>query len=179
VLFVQNFTTALNDFVSMLIVWLGPFAGVWMIDGILRRWRYDPAAAHATKDPRGRYWGWHGINLRGFVALLAGVGTCLLTVNSPVYAGPVSKALAGADLSWFLGFAVSGVVYLLLARQRVQRAGSETPAVLEVPGQLAEVRAPGWSEHGTPGHAAAYPAAASGAAVADGPAATDTDEELS
>lgn len=120
ILFVQDFTTALNDFVAMLIVWLGPFAGVWITDGVLRRWRYDPVAAHATRrEQRSRYWGWHGINLRGFVALLAGVGACLLTAHAPIYVGPLSHELGGADLSWFSGSLVSAVVFLALARRSV------------------------------------------------------------
>lgn len=131
VLFVQNFTTTLNDFVAMLIVWLAPFAGVWMTDGLLRRWRYDPVAAHATRrDQHSRYWGWHGVNLRGFIALLAGVGACLLTVDAPVYQGPISNALDGADLSWILGFAVSALVYLLIARSAVR---AEEPAARPIP----------------------------------------------
>ena len=129
VLFVQDFTTALNNFVAMMIVWLGPFAGVWLTDGLLRRWRYAPVAAHATRDPGGRYWFWNGINLRGFAALAAGVAACLLTVNSPVYVGPVSRALDGADLSWLLGFTVSGLVYLIIGRRAAERdAGVRQPA---------------------------------------------------
>lgn len=119
ILFVQNFTTALNDFVAMLIVWLMPFAGVWMTDGLLRRYRYDPVAAHTTKPGLSRYWGWHGINPRGYAAMAAGVGACLLTVNAPIYQGPVSRLLGGADLSWIVGFLVSAAVYLLIARRSV------------------------------------------------------------
>src|SRR4029079_398548 len=39
ILFVQDFSTALNNFVALMIVWLAPFAGVWITDGLLRRWR--------------------------------------------------------------------------------------------------------------------------------------------
>jgi purine-cytosine permease-like protein len=128
IIFVQDFTTALSNFVAMLIVWLAPFAGVWMTDGLLRRWRYDPVAAHATHDRAGRYWGWHGINLRGFVALLAGVAACLLTVNAPVFVGPISRSLGGTDLSWIVGFAVSGAVYAVIARRTVEQEAEKTPS---------------------------------------------------
>jgi nucleobase:cation symporter-1, NCS1 family len=120
VLFVQDFTTALNNFVALMIVWLAPFAGVWLVDGVLRRWHYDPAAAHATsRKQHSIYWGWNGINLRGFAALAAGIMACLLTINAPIYQGPVSRLLDGADLTWVLGFVVSGLTYYALARGHV------------------------------------------------------------
>jgi nucleobase:cation symporter-1, NCS1 family len=134
ILFVQNFTTALNDFVAMLIVWLAPFAGVWLTDGALRRWRYDPVAAHATrKEQRSAYWGWNGINWRGFAALLTGVGACLLTVDSPVYVGPVSRALGGADLSWIVGFIAAAGTYAALTflASRRNRVPAGASAVAE------------------------------------------------
>ena len=40
ILLVQDFTTVLHHFVALLVVWLGPFAAVWMTDGLMRRWRY-------------------------------------------------------------------------------------------------------------------------------------------
>jgi nucleobase:cation symporter-1, NCS1 family len=120
ILFVQDFTKSLNNFVALLIVWLAPFSGVWICDGVLRRWRYDPVAAHATfRDAGSRYWGWHGVNLRGWVSMLAGVGACLLTVNAPSFQGPVAGALGGADLSWIAGFLVSAGVYLAIASRAV------------------------------------------------------------
>lgn len=121
ILFVRDFTTALNDFVSMMIVWLGPFAGVWLADGLLRRWRYDPVAAHATsKDRESRYWGWHGINVRAYLAFFGGVASCLLTVNAPVFQGPLSKALGGADLSWLVGLGTGALLYVALAGRSVR-----------------------------------------------------------
>ena len=46
ILLVQDFTTVLHHFVALLVVWLGPFAAVWITDGVMRRWRYDPAEIH-------------------------------------------------------------------------------------------------------------------------------------
>jgi NCS1 family nucleobase:cation symporter-1 len=124
----EDFLTTVNDFLSMLVVWIGPFGGVWLMDGLLRRWSYDPVDVHAVAaGPAGRYWGWNGINLRGFVALLAGSGICLLTLNAPIFQGPLSKELDGADLSWILGPLVAAAVYYLIARNRV-RASAAVPA---------------------------------------------------
>lgn len=153
ILFVQDFSTALTNFVALLIIWLAPFAGVWLVDGVLRRWRYDPVAAHATRRAqRSRYWGWHGVNLRGFAAMFAGVIACLLTVNAPVYTGPISRVLDGADLSWILGFLVSGGVYFLIAARTVHADAATTPdSPAVVPEQVAQATQPGLFEHETAG----------------------------
>ena len=123
ILFVKDFETVLHDFVAVLVVWLGPFGAVWICDGLLRRWRYDPAAIHDV-SPRSEYWGWRGLNLNGWIALLVGLGVCLLTINSPSLEGPVSDALDGADFTWTLGPLASALVYWGLARARpASRAG--------------------------------------------------------
>ena len=134
VLFVQDFTTALNNFVALMIVWLAPFAGVWLADGMMRRWRYDPVAAHGmSRAQNSIYWGWNGVNVRGFIALIAGVVACLLTINAPIFQGPISRALDGADLTWVLGFIVSGLTYYALARGNVaQQMSAATPNAVTV-----------------------------------------------
>jgi nucleobase:cation symporter-1, NCS1 family len=125
----EDFLTTVNDFLSMLIVWIGPFGGVWLMDGLLRRWSYDPVDVHAVAaGARGRYWGWNGINLRGIVSLLAGSGVCLLTVNAPIFQGPLSKEIDGADLSWVLGPLVAAAVYYLIARDQVRQSAAVPPS---------------------------------------------------
>jgi purine-cytosine permease-like protein len=113
-LFIKDFSTALNDFIALLIVWVGPFGGVWIADARWRRARYDVRAIHAH-SPAGRYWGWRGFNPAGCIALLAGMTVAALTMKSPLYQGPIAAALGGADLSWLLGFPVAMVSYRLLA----------------------------------------------------------------
>jgi purine-cytosine permease-like protein len=114
ILFVKDFSTALNDFVSLLIVWVGPYGGVWIADAYLRSGRYDASAIHSNLRT-GPYWRSHGLNPAGYVALIAGMLLSAMTMKSPLYDGPLARALGGADLSWLLGFPVSGGFYLLLA----------------------------------------------------------------
>jgi nucleobase:cation symporter-1, NCS1 family len=118
ILFVYDFEKALNEFLSLVNVWAGPFAAVWIVDGVLRRWTYDHTAIH-TANSSSRYWGTGGVNVRGIVAMVCGMATGLLTINSPLVHGAVSSAMSGADLSWVLPIVVSGGVYFLLARGRV------------------------------------------------------------
>ncbi len=122
ILFVQDFSTALNNFIALLVVWVGPFGGVWICDGFLRRGKFDFRAIHSTGRSAGRYWAWNGFNLPGFIALLAGMTTAVMTMMSPLYNGPVAIALGGADLSWLLGLPMSALVYYGLARFNHRRA---------------------------------------------------------
>jgi nucleobase:cation symporter-1, NCS1 family len=117
ILFVRDFTSVLHDFVALMVVWLGPFAGVWITDGLMRRWRYDPVAIHDVTS-RSEHWGWHGFEPGAWFALLAGVVVSLLTMNAPVFQGPVSEMLAGADLTWTLGPLASSLTYWAIVRRR-------------------------------------------------------------
>jgi nucleobase:cation symporter-1, NCS1 family len=124
ILFVQDFSTALNDFVALLVAWVGPFGGVWICDGYLRRGQYDARAIHSSQGSAGRYWGYRGLNLRGCVAVAAGIAIAAMTMKSPLYDGPLAVALGGVDLSWVLGLPVSMLTYWLL---RADRSGFRMP----------------------------------------------------
>jgi NCS1 family nucleobase:cation symporter-1 len=123
ILFVQDFSTALNDFIAVLVMWVGPYGGVWICDGLMRRGKFDCAAIHSRAGAAGRYWGWHGLNLAGCIALLCGMTAAALTTKSPLFDGPLAVALGGADISWLVGPPVSALVYaaltLLGERRRV------------------------------------------------------------
>jgi len=124
VIFVQDFTTALNDFIALLIMWCGPFGGVWIADAYVRHGQYDPLAIHGRGPAAARYWGWHGFNVAGCVALGVGMLAAGLTMMSPLYNGPIARLLGGADLSWVLGFPVSAAVYIGLAKLEARRSVS-------------------------------------------------------
>ncbi len=135
ILFVEDFTNVLHHFVALLVVWLAPFAAVWLTDGLMRRWRYEARDVHdTTRD--GRYWGWHGINLRAWAALLAGVVVCVLTIQTPTLKGPVSEALAGADLTWTLGPLTSALVYWRLMRGRLDQSSPSSRARATAPARV-------------------------------------------
>jgi nucleobase:cation symporter-1, NCS1 family len=114
IIFVQDFSTALNNFIALLVVWVGPFGGVWLCDGYLRRGKYDAGAIHSREGAAARYWGWRGLNPSGCIAVAAGMAVAAMTMKSPLYDGPIATALGGADLSWILGLPVSMLSYWLL-----------------------------------------------------------------
>jgi len=129
VVFVQDFTTALNDFIALLVMWAGPFGGVWIADAYLRRGQYDGLAIHGRGAFAGRYWGWHGFNVAGCIALGAGMLVSGLTMKSPLYDGPVARLLGGADLSWLLGFPLSAAIYIALVKAQARRAALQASGI--------------------------------------------------
>jgi nucleobase:cation symporter-1, NCS1 family len=127
IIFVQDFSAALNNFIALLVVWVGPFGGVWLCDGYLRRGKYDVRAIHSEEGAAGRYWGWRGLKPSGCIAIAAGMAVAAMTMKSPLYDGPIATALGGADLSWILGLPVSMLSYWLLT------AILKSPTAIHVP----------------------------------------------
>jgi purine-cytosine permease-like protein len=118
IIFVQDFSTALNDFIALLMVWVGPFGGVWICDGILRGGRFDAEAIHSKARAGGAYWGWRGFNPAGAMAMVVGMTAAALTMKSPLFDGPIATALGGADLNWILGFSSAALCYWGLKSMR-------------------------------------------------------------
>jgi purine-cytosine permease-like protein len=110
IMFLQDLTTVLNNFVSLLVAWSGPYAGVWLCDGILRRWRFDLEDIHPTR-PRAGGFG----RKAAWAAYFVGMAVAVVTMKCPLFQGPVNKLLNGMDLSWALGLLVSAATYALLA----------------------------------------------------------------
>ena len=113
----QDLMTTTTNFLAFLNIWVGPFGAVWVVDGVLRRWRYDPVGIHEN-SPASPYWGTGGLNLNGLTALAAGVLAGLLTINAPGFQGPLSRVLFDGDLAWIVPSITAGIVYWLLARRQ-------------------------------------------------------------
>ncbi|WP_295012561.1 cytosine permease [uncultured Microbacterium sp.] len=112
-------TDAISSITAMTVV-LNAVAGPWVIiNGIgylvARRGRYDPVALQRYGLGRGggRYWFFHGWNLRAVIALLAGALVGLLTVQNELYTAPFAQIAGGLDVSLPLSMLVGGGLYLL------------------------------------------------------------------
>jgi NCS1 family nucleobase:cation symporter-1 len=127
VLFVSDYTSYILDFLSFLNIWIGPFGAIWIVDGLLRRWRYDAGDIHSTA-PSGRYHYRSGFNIKGLAALAAGMAVGALTINAPVFEGYLSRTLLwDGDLGWLLPWVISGALYYVLTARDV-RAQAELPS---------------------------------------------------
>ena len=47
-IFSSSFTTYLEDFVDVVIVWIAPWVAIFLVDWALRRWRYVPSELQNT-----------------------------------------------------------------------------------------------------------------------------------
>jgi NCS1 family nucleobase:cation symporter-1 len=107
-----NFLTNFNNFLLLILYLFIPWTAVNLVDYyIVRRGHYAIAEIF---NPHGMYgrWGWRGIAayIIGFAAMIPffHVGT--------LYEGVAAKALGGADISFFIGLPVAGILYYLFTR---------------------------------------------------------------
>ncbi len=105
---------------------LGAVGGVLIADYyVIRRTKLDLYELY-LRD--GRYWYGNGFNPRAIAALVAGILPCI-----PGFLGKIEVITAGAvwmklyDYAWFISFAISFVVYILL--MRTEPAGSRATRV--------------------------------------------------
>jgi NCS1 family nucleobase:cation symporter-1 len=127
-----NFLTALSNFLLWAIYWYAPFFGIYIVDMILTRSRYDGPELFRTG---GRYWYERGYRWRGLIALVLGMFVTAMFSQTYYYKGPISTHLLNnGDLSAIAGIIVGGGVYWLLCGRatRIQasgRAAGPEPAV--------------------------------------------------
>jgi nucleobase:cation symporter-1, NCS1 family len=129
-IFSSHFFTLLTDFLLFIILWLGPWCAIFLVDSWLRRNRYDHDAL--LNERGGRYFRNGGVHWPAIIAQVLGMVCAALWLNaySP-YVGPFASRNGGplgSDFSVFIGLAVGGVVYFLLARKSVRAEGEATGA---------------------------------------------------
>jgi nucleobase:cation symporter-1, NCS1 family len=129
--FSSDFYALLADFVLFIILWLGPWCAIYLVDSYLRRNRYDGLAL--LDERSGRYYRRDGVHWPAVIAQLLGMGVAALWLNAfPPYVGPLASRIGGplgSDFSVFLGLATGGLAYWLLARRSVAAEGQATPAM--------------------------------------------------
>ena len=108
----KNFLSNFNDFLLLILYLFIPWTAVNLVDYyIVRRGHYAIAEIF---NPHGLYgrWGWRGIlaYVIGFAAM-----TPFFNVGT-LYEGVAAKALGGADISFFIGLPVAGVLYYVFSR---------------------------------------------------------------
>jgi purine-cytosine permease-like protein len=130
-IFSTRFYTLLADFLLFIILWLGPWCAIYLVDSWLRRNRYDSQSL--LNEQGGLYYRNGGFHWPALVAQLIGMITAALWLNafSP-YVGPLASRVGGSfgsDFSVFIGLIVAGVAYFLLAGSKVRAEGMATPEV--------------------------------------------------
>ena len=141
--FQSTFSLYMKEFVGVIILWIAPWFGIFLMDWLLRKYRYNAAELQRT-DSGGLYFtGSAGINWNAVVAFVAGVVTATLAFSkapppvsfpfhwmTPIsnhynafYCAGTAKAncgpagwFGGADFSVPTGIIVAGLVYFALEK---------------------------------------------------------------
>ncbi|MGH9292361.1 MAG: purine-cytosine permease family protein [Acidimicrobiales bacterium] len=121
----SSFKTYLSDFVAAVICWISAWCGIFLVDWILRKYRYVPAELQKT-DRSSIYWEQGGVNWAAIFAQTCGIVASVLALDQLFYVGPIAKALAfggaqGADMSVFTGFFGGALVYAIVGSVVVRR----------------------------------------------------------
>ncbi|HXW43217.1 MAG TPA: cytosine permease [Streptosporangiaceae bacterium] len=127
--FSSHFYTLLSDFLLFIILWLGPWCAIYLVDSWLRKNRYDHDSL--LNERGGRYYRHGGVHWPAIIAQILGMVCAALWLNaySP-YVGPLASRVGGSfgsDFSVFIGLIVGGVAYYLLASGKVRAEGEATP----------------------------------------------------
>jgi purine-cytosine permease-like protein len=141
--FQSTFSLYMKEFVGVIILWIAPWLGIYLMDWIMRRYRYNPAELQRT-DKDGIYFtGSTGINWNAIIAFVVGVVTATLAFSKappPVgfpfhWMTPISNHygaffcsgttaancgpagwFGGADFSVPTGVIIAGLVYFILEK---------------------------------------------------------------
>jgi NCS1 family nucleobase:cation symporter-1 len=101
--------------------WIAPFLAIILIDWHARDGVTTHGGLLALMDMKNLSTGWPAL-----VSLVVGFGAMVPFMNTGGLVGPVAKALDGADLSFYIGFLVAGVVYQALRKLEHLRPGPKS-----------------------------------------------------
>ncbi|MGO9331384.1 MAG: purine-cytosine permease family protein [Steroidobacteraceae bacterium] len=117
-----SFMVNYEGFILLLLYVLVPWTAINLVDYyFLRHGQYD-VDAFFLRD--GGIYG--RVNTVAVVCYAMGILVQLPFVASPLYTGPVARAMGGVDLSWIVGLAVTSPVYYWWAK-RSRRAAAAAP----------------------------------------------------
>jgi nucleobase:cation symporter-1, NCS1 family len=120
----DSFLESYTSFILLLFYVLIPWTAINLVDYYLvRHGEYDVASfLRHDGGIYGRY------NVPAIVCYFLGTLVQLPFVSTPLYRGPVARALGDADLSWLVGLAVTSVSYYAFAK----RSTSTAPAAVKL-----------------------------------------------
>jgi nucleobase:cation symporter-1, NCS1 family len=137
-IFSSSFTRYLEDFVDIVIIWIAPWCAIFLVDWILRRYRYVPSELQKTgRDSL--YWRTGGIYWPALIAqvvgMFAAISALSATFHVPTWLNEITYHTRdsfgyGGDFSVFMGMGVGGLVYLVLAWGKVRREADAQESLL-------------------------------------------------
>lgn len=112
-----DFMTNFEAFLTLLLYVLIPWSAINLVDYfILHKGEYSVADMFLPDG--GKYGKWNAVGLWSYlIGLLAQVPFMI----TPLFTGPMAEPLQHIDIAWLVGFIVTGIVYLMLARAAAKR----------------------------------------------------------
>jgi NCS1 family nucleobase:cation symporter-1 len=91
--------------------WLSPFVAIVLYDWYRHRSSYDWERARSVLNWRALPFGWPAL-----ISFAVGFGAMVPFMDTSLIVGPAAKSLDGADIAYYVGFAVTGILYVVLCR---------------------------------------------------------------
>ena len=117
-----NLLDAVNLMLQFLVIVSAPTMAVFVADVVMRRNRYDGVELF-DEERGGPFWYSGGWSIPGMAAVLIGGTATALCLSTEVWTGPIAESLGYVDLSVPVGMLVSVVVYAVLLRTPLGKAG--------------------------------------------------------
>lgn len=116
-LFIYDFSIVFTQFLSMLVILLAPWSGIFLVDYFLRKGNY--VSDDLLRSKGGSYWYSNGFHWPALLALTIGVVLGGLTANTSKFQGFIAMDyLGGADISPFVGLIFGAGIYYLLVSSK-------------------------------------------------------------
>jgi NCS1 family nucleobase:cation symporter-1 len=114
----ESFMVNYEDFILLLLYVLVPWTAINLVDYyLLRHGRYDVDSFFRQDG------GIYGrVNAAAITCYAAGILVQIPFIASPLYKGPVARAIGDVDLSWIVGLVVTSPAYYWLAKRSQNRA---------------------------------------------------------
>jgi nucleobase:cation symporter-1, NCS1 family len=115
----ESFLQSYENFLSLLLYVLAPWTAINLVDYyLLRHGQYD-VDSFFRRD--GGIYG--RINGAAVTCYAIGILVQIPFIASPLYKGPIARAIGDIDLAWIVGLAVTSPAYYWLAKRTQSRAG--------------------------------------------------------
>ncbi len=108
-----------ENFLLLISYWIGPWLAVVLVDFFLHPGR----ATRSEQAWRAAFS--KAVEWPGLVAFLVGLAVSVPFMNSALYVGPMANLLHGADIAYYVGILVAGVLYYVLRSVVKPRAEAE------------------------------------------------------
>jgi nucleobase:cation symporter-1, NCS1 family len=102
--------------------WIAPFCAIVMIDWHYNKDKYTPSFLRGALGFRKLGNGWPAI-----VSFVVAFGVMVPFMNTSIIVGPVANSLKGADIAFYVGFIVAGVLYYVLRRVAIAQEARRAP----------------------------------------------------